>query len=34
MTVSGMTLKKGDILTIDGGSGEVMQGAAPMGSRR
>ena len=30
MTVGGVTLKKGDILTIDGGSGEVMQGAAPM----
>ena len=25
MTVGGVTLKKGDILTIDGGSGEVMQ---------
>ena len=30
MTVGGVTLKKGDILTIDGGSGEVMQGAAAM----
>jgi pyruvate,orthophosphate dikinase len=30
MSVGGVTLKKGDILTIDGGSGEVMQGAAPM----
>ena len=30
MTVGGVTLKKGDILTIDGGSGEVMQGAARM----
>ena len=30
MTAGGVTLKKGDILTIDGGSGEVMQGAAPM----
>src|SRR5271169_4065022 len=30
MTVGGVTLKKGDILTIDGGSGEVMAGAAPM----
>ncbi len=29
MSAGGMTLKKGDILTIDGGSGEVM-GAAPM----
>src|SRR5271165_1284427 len=30
MTAGGVTLKKGDILTIDGGAGEVMQGAAPM----
>ena len=30
MTAGGKTLKKGDILTIDGGSGEVMAGAAPM----
>src|SRR5277367_80510 len=30
MSVGGVTLKKGDILTIDGGSGEVMQGAAAM----
>ena len=30
MTAGGMTLKKGEILTIDGGSGEVMAGAAPM----
>ena len=30
MTVGAATLKKGDILTIDGGSGEVMAGAAPM----
>uniref|UniRef100_UPI003F969D58 pyruvate, phosphate dikinase n=1 Tax=Rhodoblastus sp. TaxID=1962975 RepID=UPI003F969D58 len=30
MTVGGVSLKKGDILTIDGGSGEVMQGAAAM----
>jgi pyruvate, orthophosphate dikinase len=30
MTAGGKTLKKGDILTIDGGSGEVMSGAAPM----
>src|SRR5271163_1911155 len=30
MSAGGMTLKKGDILTIDGGSGEVMAGAAPM----
>jgi pyruvate, orthophosphate dikinase len=30
MSVGGVTLKKGDILTIDGGTGHVMQGAAPM----
>jgi pyruvate, orthophosphate dikinase len=30
MTVGGVTLKKGEVLTIDGGSGEVMPGAAPM----
>ena len=30
MTAGGVTLKKGDILTIDGGSGEVMQGAVAM----
>ena len=30
MSAGGTTLKKGDILTIDGGSGEVMAGAAPM----
>ena len=30
MTAGAATLKKGDILTIDGGSGEVMTGAAPM----
>ena len=30
MTASGITLKKGDILTIDGGAGQVMQGAVPM----
>ena len=30
MTAGGVTLKKGDILTIDGGTGEVMQGAVPM----
>src|SRR5271154_6496270 len=30
MTAGGVTLKKGEVLTIDGGSGEVMQGAAPM----
>jgi pyruvate,orthophosphate dikinase len=30
MTAGAVTLKKGDILTIDGGSGEVMAGAAPM----
>ena len=30
MTAGGITLKKGDILTIDGGAGQVMQGAVPM----
>ena len=30
MTAGGVTLKKGDVLTIDGGSGEVMHGAVPM----
>jgi pyruvate,orthophosphate dikinase len=30
MTAGGITLKKGDILTIDGGAGQVMQGAARM----
>jgi len=30
MNAGGLTLKKGDTLTIDGGSGEVMAGAAPM----
>ena len=30
MTGGGVTLKKGDVLTIDGGSGEVMAGSAPM----
>jgi pyruvate,orthophosphate dikinase len=30
MTAGGVTLKKGDVLTIDGGAGEVMAGAAPM----
>jgi pyruvate,orthophosphate dikinase len=30
MTVGGVTLKKGDILTIDGGAGEIMRGAVPM----
>ena len=30
MTAGAVTLKKGDILTIDGGAGEVMAGAAPM----
>src|ERR1700722_2794706 len=30
MNAGGVTLKKGDILTIDGGSGEVMAAAAPM----
>jgi pyruvate,orthophosphate dikinase len=30
MTAGGITLKRGDILTIDGAAGEVMQGSAPM----
>ena len=30
MTAGGVTLKKGDILTIDGASGEVLAGAVPM----
>ena len=30
MTAGGVTLKKGDIITIDGAAGEVMQGAVPM----
>ena len=30
MTAGGVTLKKGDILTIDGGVGQVMQGVVPM----
>jgi pyruvate, orthophosphate dikinase len=30
MTAGGITLKKGDILTIDGGAGQVMHGAVPM----
>jgi pyruvate, orthophosphate dikinase len=30
MTAGGVTLKKGDVITIDGSAGEVMQGAAPM----
>jgi pyruvate,orthophosphate dikinase len=30
MTAGGVTLKKGDILTIDGGTGQVMHGAVPM----
>jgi pyruvate,orthophosphate dikinase len=30
MSAGGVTLKKGDILTIDGGVGHVMQGAVPM----
>ena len=30
MTAGGITLKKGEILTIDGGAGQVMQGAVPM----
>ena len=25
-----MTLKKGDIITIDGGTGQVLKGAVPM----
>jgi phosphoenolpyruvate synthase/pyruvate phosphate dikinase len=29
MNAGGVTLKRGDILTIDGGTGHVMQGAAP-----
>jgi pyruvate,orthophosphate dikinase len=29
MTVSGETVKKGDIITIDGGTGEVMKGRVP-----
>jgi pyruvate, orthophosphate dikinase len=30
MSVGGVTLKKGDILTIDGGAGHVIQGPVPM----
>ncbi len=30
MTAGGVTLKKGDIITIDGAAGEVMAGAVPM----
>ncbi len=30
MTAGGVTLKKGDIITIDGGAGHVMKGAVPM----
>jgi pyruvate,orthophosphate dikinase len=30
MTAGGVTLKKGDIVTIDGAKGEVIQGAVPM----
>jgi pyruvate,orthophosphate dikinase len=30
MTARGVTLRKGDILTIDGGSGQVLAGAIPM----
>jgi pyruvate,orthophosphate dikinase len=30
MSAGGVTLKKGDILTIDGGSGQVIAGAVPM----
>jgi pyruvate, orthophosphate dikinase len=30
MTAAGVTLKKGDIVTIDGAKGEVIQGAVPM----
>ena len=30
MTAGGVTLKKGDIITIDGAAGQVMQGAVPM----
>ncbi len=30
MTAGGVTLRKGDILTIDGAAGEVMAGAVPM----
>src|SRR5271165_5343972 len=30
MTAGGVTLKKGDVITIDGARGEVIQGAVPM----
>ena len=30
MTAGGVTLKKGDVITIDGAAGQVMQGAVPM----
>jgi pyruvate,orthophosphate dikinase len=30
MTAGGVTLKKGDIITIDGAAGQVMQGSVPM----
>ena len=30
MTAGGVTLKKGDVITIDGATGEVMSGAVPM----
>jgi pyruvate,orthophosphate dikinase len=30
MSAGGVTFKKGDILTIDGGNGQVMKGAVPM----
>src|SRR5271165_3874 len=30
MTAGGVTLKKGDVITIDGAAGHVMQGAVPM----
>src|SRR5271165_2733983 len=30
MAAGGVTLKRGDILTIDGGTGQIMQGAVPM----
>jgi pyruvate, orthophosphate dikinase len=30
LTAGGVTLKKGDLITLDGAAGQVMQGAAPM----
>ena len=30
MTAGGVTLKRGDVITIDGAAGQVMQGAVPM----